>query len=73
MIVVNACPSLTIDGVSRLEAAEFIGLDPIRIAELVSIRRFLEARRELFRGCRVLDFGAGRTGTMPEAPSRTAT
>lgn len=63
MIIVNANPDLTIDGVSRLECGEFAGYDPIRIAELVSIRRFLEARRLLFRGCRVLDFGAGRPGT----------
>lgn len=62
MITVNASPALTIDGVSRHECEEFKGLDPIRIAELISIRRFLEARRDLFRG-RVLDFGSGKTGT----------
>src|SRR5678815_3910343 len=36
--------------------------DPIRQAEMISIHRFLEVRRELFRG-RVLDFGAGKPGT----------
>lgn len=62
MITVNAELALTIDGVSRHECEELAEYDPIRQAEIISIRRFLECRRELFRG-RVLDFGAGKPGT----------
>jgi SAM-dependent methyltransferase len=62
MITVHAEPALTIDGLSRYECEEFAEYDPIRQAEIVSIRRFIEARREIFRG-RVLDYGAGKPGT----------
>jgi SAM-dependent methyltransferase len=62
IITVNACSSQTIDGVSRHDCEELRDFDPIRQAEIVSIRRFLEVRRELFGG-RILDFGAGKAGT----------
>ena len=62
MITVNALASATIDEISRVEADRLVGFDPIRIAEIVSIYRFLEGRRHLFAG-RVLDYGAGKPGT----------
>ncbi len=64
VIIVNASPSVTIEEISRQDCATLahFNLDPIRIAEVISIRRFIEARREIFRG-RVLDFGAGKPGT----------
>jgi SAM-dependent methyltransferase len=65
MITVNASPSATIDEISRAEADRLTGYDPIRIAEIVSIYRFLEGRRHIFAG-RVLDFGAGKPGTCRE-------
>jgi SAM-dependent methyltransferase len=62
MITVNASASATIDEISRAETERLAGFDPIRIAEIVSIYRFLESRRHLFAG-RVLDYGAGKPGT----------
>lgn len=62
MIVVNAVPALKLEGVFDYERDGLREYDPIRQAELISIRRFIEVRRELLAG-RILDFGAGKTGT----------
>lgn len=62
MITVNASAAVTINGVSRKECEALADYDPIRQAEIISIRRFLEARRGLLTG-RILDFGAGKPGT----------
>lgn len=62
MITVNVSPAVAVEGVSPQECLDLCDLDPIRQAEVISIRRFLEARRELFRG-RILDYGAGKPGT----------
>lgn len=56
------CPEMVVHGLTEAERDEFHGLDDLRKAELASIRRFIEARRELLTG-RVLDFGAGKPGT----------
>lgn len=48
----------TLVGATWGDVEGFYRLDPIRQIERASIRVFMEAHRELFRG-RVLDFGAG--------------
>jgi SAM-dependent methyltransferase len=49
-------------GISVDEAALVREFDPIRQADLTSLRRFVQSHRHLLTG-RVLDFGAGRPGT----------
>jgi SAM-dependent methyltransferase len=54
-----------VESIFESERDRVSGYDPIRQADITSIRRFMEAYRELLRG-RVLDFGAGKEGTCRE-------
>src|SRR5438093_6368333 len=49
-------------GLTEAERRALYEFDPIRQADIASIRRFVESHCDLLRG-RVLDFGAGKPGT----------
>ncbi len=52
-------------GISEQDSQRLKTFDPIRQADICSIRLFMESQRHLLRG-RVLDFGAGKVGTCRE-------
>jgi SAM-dependent methyltransferase len=62
MITLNAFSPTPVD-LTPVEASLYGQMDRVRQATNAGIRRWVHKWQELFLGCRVLDFGAGRPGT----------
>ncbi len=54
-----------VDGLTVEDHDRVRNFDPIRQADITSIRLFMEANRQYLKG-RILDFGAGKPGTCRE-------
>lgn len=52
-----------IEGLRQEDAVNLSNFDPIRKADIASIRGFVENNKHILAAGRVLDFGAGRVGT----------